>query len=378
MTHLPKVLSGARYQGLLGGMTIQGLRLRAALPPLPHPLSTASGQLTHAPVVLLDLTTSTGIVGHSYMFSPRADMLRPLIAVCEALGEIVKDKPCDPLAICTALDQAFLLFGGTGLVSMARAGIDMALWDALAKEKGQPLYRLLGGSDADVQAYESSGLGLSTPHAVAEEAARYLGNGFRHMKLRLGYDTLEQDVQAVAAVREVIGDAGLMVDYNQALSYDQALERGRALDGFNLLWIEEPLHAADLEQSANLAKALKTPVQIGENLFTQFEVQRAISLKASRYLMPDVVKIGGATQWLIAAHAADQAGIPVSSHLFPEISAHLLAAAPNRHFLEYADWVDAILQTPLPPDAGHVHPSETPGTGIAWNETALTRYRIPL
>jgi mandelate racemase len=378
MTHLPKALRGETYQAILGGMTIRSLSLRAALPPLPQPLSTASGRLTHAPVVLLDLTTSTGVVGHSYLFSPRADMLRPLMAVCAALGEIVKDRPCDPLAVSFALDQAFLLFGGTGLVTMARAGIDMALWDALAKEQGQPLYRLLGGDDAPVQAYESSGLGLSSPQAVADEAARYLANGFGQMKLRLGYDTLDKDVQAVATVRAVIGNAGLMVDYNQALGYDNALERCRALDDFDLLWIEEPLHAADLEQSANLAKSIKTPLQIGENLFTQFEVKRAIALKASRYLMPDVVKIGGVTQWLMAAHAAEGAGVPVSSHLFPEISAHLLASVPNRHFLEYANWVDAVLAAPTSPVNGMVQPSQAPGTGIAWNEDAVARYGLAL
>jgi mandelate racemase len=379
MTHFPDLIGANRYDTLIGKaeMTIGDIRLRAALPPLPVPLNTASGQLTHAPVVLIDLEMSSGVVGVSYLFSPRPDMLKPLMETIRALVAMVSGEPCDPVRLSAHFDQQFLLFGGTGIVTMARSALDMAMWDAIAKQHGKPLYRLLGGVSEPIHAYESSGLGLSDSGAVTQEAGRFIDNGFDHMKLRLGYPSLQTDIEVLQALRREIGDdIGLMVDYNQAMDRDEALARCTALDDFQLVWIEEPLQAADLEGAAALAERLKTPIQIGENLFSPLEVDRALSLQACDYLMPDVMKIGGVMNWLYAADRAHQKGLPVSSHLFPEISAHLLACAPNRHFLEYVNWADAILQSPVTPKNGYVTISETPGTSLAWDERAVARFQV--
>lgn len=379
MAHFPDLIGATRYDSLVGRaeLTIGAVRLRAVLPPLPVPLNTASGQLTHAPVVLIDVEMSSGVVGVSYLFSPRPDMLKPLMEAIRALFEMVSGKLCDPVRLSAHFDQQFLLFGGTGIVTMARSALDMALWDAIAKQHGKPLFRLLGGVEEPIHAYESSGLGLSDSGAVLQEAARFIDNGFDHMKLRLGYPTLQTDIEVLEALRRELGDRiGLMVDYNQAMDRETALERCTALDDYQLVWIEEPLHAADLEGAAALAGKLKTPIQIGENLFSPLEVDRALSLQSCDYLMPDVMKIGGVTNWLYAAGRAHQKGLPVSSHLFPEISAHLLACAPNRHFLEYVNWVDAILQNPVTPIDGYVTISETPGISLSWDEPAIARFQV--
>ena len=370
----------ARYQTIVhdGDITIAKVRVRAVLPPLPKPLQTASGQLTHASILLIDLEMSSGAVGVSYLFSPRQDMLKPMIEIIHALVASVTGLPCDPVAICEQFDRQFLLFGGTGVVTMARAAIDMAMWDTIAKHHGEPLYRLLGGTSEPIKAYESSGLGLSNAAQVAEEAVSFVNNGFDTMKVRLGYPEIRDDELVLDAVRSAVGDhIGLMVDYNQALTFEQALDRCSALERFHLLWIEEPLHAADLEGAAKIAHQVNTPIQLGENLFSQHEVERAISLGSSKYLMPDVMKIGGATDWLVAATRADQNGIPISSHLFPEISAHLLACAPNRHFLEYVNWTDAILVEPVKPRNGHVTIPDHPGIGLSWNEKAVAQFQLP-
>jgi len=379
MLSFPELTGVARYQSIvdIADMALGAVRVRAVLPPLPKPLNTASGQLTHAPILVIDMEMSSGVVGVSYLFSPRPDMLKPLIEVIQALVGSVSSMPCDPVAISQYLDRQFLLFGGTGIVTMARAAIDMAIWDALAKQHGEPLFRLLGGVDEPILAYESSGLGLSNAAEVAKEAISFADSGFAHMKLRLGYPDLRDDVQVLDAVRRAVGPGvGLMVDYNQALSFEQALKRCAALEDLQLIWIEEPLHAADLEGAAELTQQFNTPIQIGENLFSPREVDRAVSLGSCKYLMPDVMKIGGATDWLMAADRANRGGIPVSSHLFPEISAHLLACAPNRHFLEYVNWADAILEQPITPQNGFVKIPETPGVGLAWNERAVARFQI--
>ena len=381
MSSFPELIGATRYQTIVqgGDMTIANVRVRAVLPPLPKPLKTASGQLTHASVLLIDLEMSSGIVGVSYLFSPRRDMLRPLIEIIHALVASVAGSPCDPVAISEHFDQQFLLFGGTGLITMARAAIDMAIWDAIAKSHGEPLYKLLGGAGDPIRAYESSGLGLSNATQVAAEAASFVDSGFDSMKVRLGYSEIRDDELVLDEVRSAVGDqVSLMVDYNQALTFEQALDRCNALERFGLLWIEEPLHASDLEGAARLTHQVGTPIQLGENLFSQYEVERAISLKSSNYLMPDVMKIGGVTDWLVAANRAEQCGIPISSHLFSEISSHLLACAPNRHFLEYVNWVDSILEEPIQPKNGKVQIPEYPGTGLTWNEKAVEKYQISI
>lgn len=375
----PKTFGAERDEAALGwsDLTIESIQVRAVLPPLPKPLKTASGQLTHAPVLLMDLQTSEGITGLSYLFSPRQDMLKVLGDAIHAISVSIQGMRCDPVVISAFLDRQFLLFGGTGIVTMARAGIDMALWDAIAKEREKPLFNLLGGEDIPIRAYESSGLGLAGWKEVAEEAESFVRSGFADMKVRLGYPTLAEDIQVLKAVRSAVGpDIGLMVDYNQSLPFDLALERCQALDRFQLLWIEEPINAADLEGAAALTEKIDTPIQIGENLFSPTEVNRALALRSSTYLMPDVMKIGGVANWLIAAHSAAQHAVPISSHLFPEISAHLLACAQNRHFLEYANWTDAILQEPVLPNNGYIRISEKPGIGIAWDLSAVAKFQI--
>jgi mandelate racemase len=358
-------------------LTIKGIEVRKVLTPMPRVFKSAGGQLKHAAVLLIDLHLSGGVTGVSYLFSPRPDMLGSLAEAVSAMAVSIQGMRCDPVAISTFFERQYLLFGGTGVVTMARAGLDMAMWDAIAKDQGKPFYQLLGGTETSIRAYESSGLGLSNAKEVASEAAEFAENGFWEMKVRLGYPTLDQDLEVLEAVRHAVGpDIGLMVDYNQTLTRETALERCQALDPLGLLWIEEPLVAPDLEGAALLAQEIATPVQIGENLFSEIEVNRALTMKSCDLLMPDVMKIGGATDWLIAAEAAQRHGVLVSSHLFPEISAHLLAIIENRHYLEYANWMDAILAAPIRPQNGVVHLSQSPGTGVVWDTVAVEKYLI--
>jgi mandelate racemase len=193
-------------------------------------------------------------------------------------------------------------------------------------------------------------LGLMAPEAAADEAEKLLENGFRALKQRLGHATLAADLAALRAVRKRLpDDVKLMVDFNQALSVEEALERGRAIDGEGVFWIEEPIRHDDYRGCAELARELATPVQIGENFSLPEQMAEAI--------------------------AAERA-VPMSSHLFPEASAHLLAVTPTCHFLEYVDWADAILAEPLAIVEGAAVIPERPGTGVVWDEKAVERYRM--
>jgi mandelate racemase len=284
-----------------------------------------------------------------------------------------------PTELWATLARCFTLIGVQGIVRMAMAGFDVACWDALAIAAKLPLARMLGAELRPIPAYNSCGLGLMDDlGALAAEAEKLLAVGnFRAVKLRLGYPTLAGDLAAVRAVRKRIGDnVALMVDYNQALSVDEALARGHPLDVENITWLEEPIRHDDYAGAARLARELKTPIQIGENFSLPAAMTIAIEQNSFDYVMPDLERIGGVTGWRQAAELAAVNRVQMSSHLFPEVSAHLLAATPTCHFLEYVDWANVLVEEPLVIADGHAVIPQRPGNGMVWNRQAVERYRM--
>ena len=344
---------------------ISDLSFTTATPELPSPLLTASGKLTNAALVLVKITSKCGIEGHSYLFSPNAKLLPALVSAISAAFEEVKGKSCSPETNTDYLLDKFKLFGGTGILTMAFAAIDMASWDLLGHALGKPLYRLWGGTNTTIPSYESSGLSIGSFSQVLDQAETFLSNGNSRMKVRLGYETITEEVMLLSRLKDELGDNNeLMVDYNQGLTVDQAFERCKELDDLGLTWIEEPILADMLEKAAELTAATRTPIQLGENLWSLTEVERALNLGSSDYLMPDVAKIGGATQWLRAAKMAERHGLKVSSHLYPEISAHLMASISNAHYLEYADWTKLQFSGHQSPQNNHVIITDKTGVGL--------------
>ena len=182
---------------------------------------------------------------------------------------------------------------------------------------------------------------------------------------------------ALKAVRGRIG-AGIeiMVDYTQAVSAAERRVRARALAREGVAWREEPIRHDDLPGNARIAAAGTLPLQLGENFNGVEAMAAAISAAACDLVMPDLARIGGVTGWLLATGLAAAHGIPMSSHLFPEVSAHLLAATPTAHWLEYVDWADSVLQEPLRVVDGMAIVPDRPGTGMRWDEPAVKRYRM--
>src|SRR6266481_431387 len=280
-------------------LTIRAIRSIGVEVPMTYALGTSRGVITKAPLLLIDLETEEGVTGRSYLWC---------------------------------------------YFPAAMPAFDVAAWDALAIAAGWPLATLIGSSPKRIPAYNSCGLGLMAPREVADEAEKLLARSFRAVKLRLGYPTLAEDLAALHAVKKRVGsEIAVMVDYNQALSLAQALERGRALDQEGIYWLEEPIRHDDYAGYATLVRELKTPIQIGENFSESSAMAAALAAGAADYVMPDLERIGGVTGWLRAAALAATHRIEMSSHLYPEVSAHLLAATPTCHFLEYMDWADKIL-----------------------------------
>jgi len=328
-------------------------------------------------LLLIDLDTAEGIAGRAYLFCYLPAMPAAMARILGAASEVIVGAQVAPLDIGTTLARHFRLIGVRGIVSMALAGIDVACWDALAIAAGMPLAALLGAARKPIRAYNSNGLGLIEAEAAADEAEELLAGGFEAIKMRLGRPTLEADLAAIRAVRRrVPQEIKIMADFNQALTPAEAKRRCHAIDREGLYWIEEPIRHDDYAGCAELARELETPIQIGENFAGPQAMAAAISARAADYMMPDLERIGGVTGWQQAAALGTAAGIEISSHLFPETSAHLLAATPTAHWLEYVDWAAPILAAPLQIVDGCAHIADTPGTGVVWNDEAVARYRL--
>jgi mandelate racemase len=342
-----------------------------------RPLGTSAQTIRHAPLLLIDLDTAEGITGRAYLFCYLPAVPAAVARILEAAFEVIADAPVAPLDIGTTLGRHFRLIGVRGIVAMALAGIDVACWDALAIASDMPLAAFLGAAPKPIRAYNSNGLGLIEAEAAADEAEELLAGGFEAIKMRLGRPTLEADLAAVRGVRKRVPDEiKIMADFNQALTLAEAKRRCHAIDGEGLYWIEEPIRHDDYAGSAELARELDTPIQIGENFAGPQAMAAAIAARAADFMMPDLERIGGVTGWQQAAALAASSGIEISSHLFPEASAHLLAATPSAHWLEYVDWADPILGAPLQIVDGCARIADAPGTGVVWNDEAVARYRL--
>ncbi len=349
---------------------VDRLVVRAIRLPMRDPHQTASGVITESPLVLTDVVLDDGTVGHSLVFAYTPVALQPTAELVRNLEALVKGEPLAPAEIEQKLARRFRLLGTQGLVGMALAAVDMALWDAQARLFGVSLARLLGGTGKPVPAYGAVGYdGEAKSARVAEGWAK---RGFTGVKAKIGYPTVGEDVAVIRAMRRAVGpDVAIMVDYNQCLPPAEAVQRMRVLDDEGLTWVEEPTLAHDFAGHALVAREARTPIQAGENWWGAIELQHAIDVQASDYVMPDVMKVGGVSGWMRAAAIASTRGVRVSNHLWPEISAQLLSVTPTAHWLEYADWWSDVLREPLAIRAGVTDVTGVTGSGVEWNEAAI-------
>jgi mandelate racemase len=347
---------------------------------LERPIVARIATITDWPVILIDVETEEGVVGRSYLepYVPKA--MRYLVAALDDLGATLKGRPVAPVDLFGVARKSLHFVGHAGMSMIAVSGIDMAAWDALARAAGVPLCVLLGGSVGPVRAYNSNGLWLQPPRIVADQAIALRDEGgFAGLKLRLGREQPRDDVAAIEAVRNTVGDGiALMCDFNQGLHRGEALQRCHMLDDLGLAWIEEPLVYDDLDGCAQLAAELKTPIQIGENFYGPRDLQLALQKRACDLVMPDFMRIGGVTGWLRAAAIAGTAGVPVSTHLYPEIAAHMMRVTETAHWLEWQDWIDPLLQRPYPVANGSISIPDVPGVGLEWNEDAVAAHAFAL
>jgi len=357
-----------------GPLTIRSVKARAIDAPISRPVKNAFGVIRSAPLVLIDVVTEQGVPGRSYIFAYTRLTLKPLVQLIEEIGVELAGKPIAPFDLMAQLDARFRLLGWQGLVGMAVSGLDMAFWDAVARAAGQPLVTLLGGSPRPIRAYDS--YGAVDPVADEKDLRHSLDQGFRGIKIKGGDGDLANDERVVKAVRGLIGpDVALMLDFNQSLDTSEASRRIDRLAAYDLHWIEEPVAAENLQGHAKVRATSPISIQSGENWWFPRGFAEAIAAGASDFIMPDLMKVGGVTGWLRVAGQAEAASIPMSSHLFAEASAHMLAVTPTAHWLEVLDLARAIVDEPIEIVDGTVT-ARGPGMGLSWDDAAVAKYLV--
>jgi L-alanine-DL-glutamate epimerase-like enolase superfamily enzyme len=269
-----------------------------------------------------------------------------------------------------------LHYGGRGgSVSLAVSACDIALWDLKARRFGSPLWRLLGGFDPAVPCY-AGGIDLDfTLDALLQQTDDNLAKGFRAIKMKVGRGRLSEDIERVQAMRAHLGsDFPLMVDANMRWTVDEAIRAARGFQESNLVWLEEPTIPDDVAGHARIVRDGGLPIATGENLHTLHEFKQMIEAGGVTFPEPDVTNCGGITVFMKVAHLAEAYNLPLTSHGVHDLRVHLLAAAPNRSYLEVHGFgLDRYIAEPLVIREGRAVAPDRPGHGVAFDWVALAK-----
>ena len=322
--------------------------------------------------------TDEGLEGLGPAIPFSALHVRSLAVAIEELGELlVGEDPRQPERIHRKLMPGGAGYGGTD--NIAVAALDIAVWDLAAQGAGLPLYRALGGYRNRVPVYASLRLGRDLSlAALTETAAALVAQGFTAVKMNIGGDAgIEADVVRVRAVREAIGEeVSLLADVNFRWTPGQAIRAGRALEELSLYWLEDPVPTHNLDGLAEVRGALDVPIAAGEALFGLAALRPLFEARAVDFPMPDLLRVGGITPFLKAAHLAEGFGLPLASHLSPEISAQVVAAVPNGHIVEYNGWAWELFSGCPTLEDGELVLSERPGHGLTLDPEVARRQRV--
>ncbi len=305
--------------------------------------------------------------GYAFCFSPQE--AASIEAIAQDLIDHVRGQPAHLVRrTYDALWRRTNFIGHAGPPLMALSSFDMAGWDLLARLSGQPLYRMLGAARDEVRVYSAGGWLSLDVDGLCAEAVSVKEAGFPAYKMRAGNPDWRADVARIKAVREAIGgEMLLMVDVNQAWDVPTAIKAGRALEDCELSWLEEPVDAHDIRGCARVAAAVDVPIAAGETVWGPYGLLELLRHDAVSILQPDLMRCGGITGFVAVANTADTLGIPVVSHLYTPISAHLMATVPRSDLVEYIPgWFDDLFSVAPTIDNGRIVLGDSPGTGVTF------------
>ncbi|MPR07537.1 mandelate racemase/muconate lactonizing enzyme family protein [Microvirga tunisiensis] len=347
------------------------------------PLPTVLTDSMHGEMRAFELNTvrirdSDGAEGVGYTFTVGRNGAAIDTILARELPEIMDGEEADEIERLWHKAWWALHYGGRGGPTvLALSAFDMALWDLKAKRAHLPLWKALGGFEAKVPCY-AGGIDLDLPlDKLLRQTDDNLGKGFRAIKMKVGRANLFEDVERVKAMREHLG-AGfpLMADANMKWSVDGAIRAARALQPFDLTWLEEPTIPDDPAGHARIVREGGLPIAAGENLRTLWEFKLYVAGGGVTYPEPDVTNCGGVTPFMKIAHLAEAFNLPVTSHGAHDVTVHLLAACPNRSYLEaHGFGLERYIAEPLKIQDGFALAPDRPGHGIAFDWKGLDTIR---
>ena len=347
------------------------------------PLATALSDSTHGTIEGFELITArvrdaegAEGVGYTYTVGAGGGAVHALIS--RDLAPRLRGREAERIEeLWQAMWWALHYGGRGGFAALAISAVDIALWDLRARRQRVPLWRLLGGFDPRVPCY-AGGIDLDfSLDALLKQTDDNLASGFRAIKMKVGRPSLREDVERVRAMREHLGaDFPLMVDANMRWSVDEAIRAARALAPLEPVWLEEPTIPDDVPGHARIVREGGLPVAAGENLHTLHEFRALIDAGGVTFPEPDVTNCGGVTTFMKVCHLAEAFNLPVTSHGAHDITVHLLAAVPNRSYLEaHGFGLDRFIAEPLRIDGGAAVAPDRPGHGVDFDWKALDRVR---
>lgn len=342
--------------------------------PLPVALSDSThGTIPNFELVTIRIRDVDGMEGVGYTYTVGRNGLA-VKAVALEIEQLAQGKDADlSEALWNAIWWALHYGGRGGPTVFALSAFDMALWDLKSKRAKLPLWRMLGGFDPKVPVY-AGGVDLDFPlDRLLKQAERFIEKGFRAIKMKVGRRKLAEDIERVAAMRKMLGDAfPLMVDANMKWTVDEAIRAARAFAPYNLEWLEEPIIPDDILGHARIASEGGLPVATGENMRTIWEFQQIITLGKVTFPEPDVTNCGGVTPFMKIAHLAEAHNLPVTTHGAHDVTVHLLAAVPNRSYLEaHGFGLESYIAEPLQIQEGFAIAPERLGHGIEFDWAKL-------
>lgn len=347
--------------------------------PLPVTLSDSThGDITAFELITVRLRDTDGAegLGYTYTVGRGGAAIHSLIE--RELSPLLAGQPADRIEwLWQKMWWALHFVGRGGPVSFAIAAVDTALWDMAARRAGKPLWRHLGGFDPRVPAY-AGGIDLQfTLDQLLRQTDDNLAKGFRAIKMKVGRDRLAEDVERVQAMRGHLGpDIPLMADANMRWPVEDAIRAARRLEPSDLVWLEEPTIPEDVRGHARIMREGGLPIATGENFHGLAEFEAMISGGGVAFPEPDVATCGGVTVWLKVAKLAEAHNLRVTSHGVHDLHVHLLAAVPNRSFLEVHGFgLERFIAEPLRLEDGLAVAPERPGHGVTFDWAALEKLR---
>ena len=343
---------------------------------LPRPAVGGLGPINKLGLLATIIETDAGLTGEHVSITLHGRHVRVLEEMVRTLEPLALGRdPAHTTAFWADAWRQNNFVGHKGIAVMGISALDSAMWDIRGKATGLNIAALIGQARTAVPTYASGGLWLDrSVDELQSEADSFVAQGFRAVKMRLAPGPLPATEARVRAVREAIGpDIRLMADANQQLTADQAIRMGRMLEAYDLTWFEEPLPAWDLQGVARVAAALDTPIASGETEYARYGFRTMLELQSADVLMPDLQRVGGVTEFIRVAHLAAAYDIPVSSHLFPEMSLAVLAGLENATWLEHMPWLSPLYNESVELQDGAAVVPSRPGWGFTLDHDRLAR-----